>query len=152
ARAGSPIQPSASDDIVMPSWQAARLASRLLTDRWRATAFVRPAATSSATLVRRTATSENSAATKNPFARTRNPMANNPRTFHKLPSGLDMISSRPLRGWFVKQRSRYIVSEGVLRERPFSPPPHGRAVAPSEEQRQNNNRTAKHLGENACLH
>src|SRR5206468_2344554 len=68
AIAGSPIQPKASEEMVMPSWVAARLASRLSTARCSAEALALPALTSSATRLRRTDTSENSAATKNPFA------------------------------------------------------------------------------------
>lgn len=64
ASAGSPTQPSASNERVMPSCVAARLASRLSTARLRAEAFIFPAATSSVTRLRRTATRENSAATK----------------------------------------------------------------------------------------
>ena len=71
ASAGSPIQPKAKEEIVIPSWVAARLASRASTARANAVAFTRPWATNSATRLRRTATSENSAATKKPFANTR---------------------------------------------------------------------------------
>src|SRR5262245_38549307 len=76
--AGSPTQPSARDEMVMPSWVAARLASRLPSAFSSAWAFVRSAATSSITRLRRTATSENSAATKKPFAKTRTRTANRP--------------------------------------------------------------------------
>jgi hypothetical protein len=40
--AGSPIQPSARDEMVIPSWVAARLASRLWMARWRTEASPSP--------------------------------------------------------------------------------------------------------------
>ena len=42
ASAGSPIHPRASEEMVMPSWVAARLASRLSTARRSADAFDSP--------------------------------------------------------------------------------------------------------------
>src|SRR4051812_8982449 len=64
--------------MVMPSWVAARLESRLARARSSALAFILPAATSSTTRLRRTATSENSAATKKPLAATRTNTASRP--------------------------------------------------------------------------
>ena len=78
----------------MPSWVAARLASRLSTARSSAAAFIRPAVTSSATRLRRTATSENSAATKKPFAATRSRTDMIPKMSTQLPSSVGMIPPR----------------------------------------------------------
>ena len=89
ASTGSPIHPRARDEMVMPSWVAARLASRLSTARCKAAALVLPAAASSTTRLWRTATRENSAATKNPLAATRPRTASIPRRSkaRMLPSG-----------------------------------------------------------------
>ncbi len=70
AKAGSPIQPKASDASVMPSWVADRYSSRLRTSRAARLAAAEPRRASSSSRVGRTFTSANSVATKKPFKAT----------------------------------------------------------------------------------
>src|ERR1051325_1678867 len=74
---GSPIQPSASDAIVIPSWVAEMKSVGLLIKRNAACARRLPPAARASRRVRRTDTSANSAPTKNPFAPTNNKTAAN---------------------------------------------------------------------------
>src|SRR6266536_1282815 len=116
ARAGSPIQPSASDDIVMPNWHAARLRSSFSTARARTDALLRPCATSWDTRLRRTATNENSEATKKPFARTSTRTDNTPTMLVKLASSIGTNSSRNrlLRAYAPHRNLPHRASKGTM--------------------------------------
>src|SRR5688572_5834390 len=71
AIAGSPIQPSASEASVIPSWQADRYELRFLSKPKTRFALRLPAVASVSMREERTPTRANSAATKKPFAATR---------------------------------------------------------------------------------
>src|SRR5262245_10620365 len=108
ASAGSPIQPRPSEEMVMPSWQAARLASSWESARSSALAFLFPLATSRWTRLRRTATIENSAATKKPLAATSKKTAKMPIKSVKLPSPVGMILSFNLTNEGMSPKNRLV--------------------------------------------
>ncbi len=79
ARAGSPIQPRASDEMVMPSWGRREVSVEMVGRPEERLRVRPPLGTSSATRLLRIATRANSAATKKPFARTRQGRSTTPR-------------------------------------------------------------------------
>src|SRR5215207_7799550 len=71
-KAGSPIHPKPSEEMVIPSWHTERYESSLSVAFLRSPDEVLPSRTSPSTCVERIFTSPNSAATNRPFRATRN--------------------------------------------------------------------------------
>src|SRR5215204_6726516 len=117
-KAGSPIHPKPSEEMVIPSWHTERYESSLSVAFLRSPDEVLPSRTSPSTCVERIFTSPNSAATNRPFRATKNSAKTTRRPWRaRLPNPTPRLR---LRSAPVEAREPLLHSYSISRRHPVS--------------------------------